>query len=83
MPTRDEAAYKQAYEGGLHDGRALAIGNRRQFAQIGQWDHIGRVVGPDRFFGRLDGLIEAARERGLCASVLDWHKKPAGDELPW
>lgn len=33
--------------------------------------------------GNLDAATDILLERGLCASVLDWHKKPAGDELEW
>jgi hypothetical protein len=84
MPTRDDAAYKAAYET-AHSSAASYNGvDEGLLHVINHWDEVGRVAGPDRFFGRLDGLIEAACERGLCADVRDWwHKKPAGDELEW
>lgn len=84
MPNkRDDAAYKAAYDGGRYDVLVPTMDDRRLLAEIDHWSDIGRVTGPDRFFGRFDGLVDAACDRGLCASVRDWHKKPAGDELPW
>ncbi|QCG93990.1 hypothetical protein E6C67_08560 [Azospirillum sp. TSA2s] len=82
MPTkRDDAAYKAAYGGGRNDRR---FSDKQAMAELGNWIDMGKVVGPDRYFGRLDGLTDMLAARGLCADVRDWwHKKPAGDELPW
>lgn len=86
MPTkRDDAAYKAAYEvmrRMAHDHRDKALMSliALRFTQMRPLSSAAMIASVD---GCLDAETDALMERGLCASVLDWHKKPAGDELEW
>lgn len=79
---RDNAAYKQAYDGANSDRcypDKIVVG----FLRV--WLEVGRSAGPEKYFGRIDGLTEILMERGLCSSVLNWHTRPAraADDLEW
>lgn len=83
MPTkREDAAYKRHYANRFR----MAAG----FSSKSMVPALGRILRrwpPSSFREEHDAQIDAytdiLMERGLCASVLDWHKRPASDHLPW
>lgn len=78
MPTkRDDAAYKAAYEEAAE--KAALMPSDRIPPNIQGFRRIATARGE----AYLDAYTDELARRGLCASVRDWHKKPAGDELPW
>lgn len=77
MPTRDDAAYKDRYADALAEAAGMSDDILMQHVGILQRP---RTVGEQ---ADVDACTDELVRRGLCASVLDWHKKPAGDELPW
>ena len=80
MTKRDDAAYKRQYRNFFRVGRQFASVNITQ--TLAALIRNPAPVYPDRAAACIDAYTDILLERGLCADVLDWHKRPARPAPP-